>query len=91
MTKGTADIDRRLRAIAIARHIIETDDTYRITGIKFGVSSTTVYNDIKHRLPRIDSQLTEAVQTIARTHFETKHLRGGEAIRQKWLNIKGGK
>lgn len=77
------------RAVHVAEHILQTDDTYRQAAKKFSVSKTTVQKDLTHRLPHIDKGLAAKVGEIARIHQQTMHIRGGEAVRRKWAEAKG--
>lgn len=77
------------RAVDVGQHILQTDDTYREAAKKFSVSKTTIHKDLTCRLPYIDKGLAVRVGEIARIHQQTMHIRGGEAVRRKWLEAKG--
>ena len=73
------------RAIKIGEHIVETKDTIRTTGKKFGVARSTVYRDITERLPKINKELAIKVSEVLEFNKTVRHIRGGEATRNKYL------
>ncbi len=73
-----------LRTVKEAEYIILTKKTIRQTAEYFNVSKSTVHNDLKNRLPRINLKLFKKVQKILKIHFDEKHLKGGEATKQKF-------
>lgn len=76
----------RKRAVRIAQHIIQTTDTVRQTADVFGISKSTVHKDVSERLPRINKQLAEEVKLVLDKNKAERHLRGGEATRQKYAH-----
>lgn len=74
----------RKRAVKIAQHILRTSDTVRQTAEVFGISKSTVHKDVAERLPRIDEQMAEQVRFILEKNKAERHIRGGEATRQKY-------
>jgi len=76
----------RKRAVKIAQHILRTSDTVRQTAEVFGISKSTVHKDVAERLPRIDEQLAEEVKLILEKNKAERHIRGGEATRQKYAS-----
>ncbi|MBP8820228.1 MAG: sporulation transcriptional regulator SpoIIID [Syntrophomonadaceae bacterium] len=74
----------RKRAVKVAQHILNTSDTVRQTAQVFGISKSTVHKDVAERLPRIDEQLAEEVKSILEKNKAERHIRGGEATRQKY-------
>lgn len=79
----------RKRAVKIAHHIIRTSDTVRQTAEVFGISKSTVHKDVAERLPRIDRLLSEEVKKILEQNKAERHIRGGEATRQKYAAQQG--
>ncbi len=74
----------RKRAVRIANHIVKTSNTVRQTAEIFGISKSTVHKDVAERLPRIDLKLAEEVKEILEKNKAERHIRGGEATRQKY-------
>jgi putative DeoR family transcriptional regulator (stage III sporulation protein D) len=72
------------RTIKIGRCIVETNSTVRSIAKKFGVSKSTVHKDLTERLPEINANLAEEVKDILEYHKAIRHLRGGEATKQKY-------
>ena len=71
-----------------SNYIIETNKTIREVADVFGVSKSTVHNDIRKRLMEIDKNLYEKVSSILKYHIDIKHIRGGEATKRKFLERK---
>ncbi len=63
---------------------METRKTVRVIAKEFGVSKSTVHKDLTERLPDINPDLANEVKTILEYHKSIRHLRGGEATRQKY-------
>ncbi|ABI69664.1 sporulation transcriptional regulator SpoIIID [Syntrophomonas wolfei] len=74
----------RKRAVKIAYHILQTSNTVRQTAEVFGISKSTVHKDVSERLPRINRDLAEQVRCILDKNKAERHIRGGEATRQKY-------
>lgn len=76
------DIDQRARSLAL--YIIETNSTVRAAADRFGVSKSTVHKDLAERLKSIDRILYEQAREVLDKNKAERHLRGGEATRQKY-------
>ena len=72
------------RTLKIADYILETKKTVRVIAKEFGVSKSTVHKDLTERLPDINPERANAVQEILDYHKSVRHLRGGEATKQKY-------
>lgn len=75
------------RVLEEANYIINTKKTLRDIAKVFGVSKSTVHKDLKDRLSHIDKELSEEVLDILLDHKETRHIRGGESTRKKYLKV----
>ena len=62
-----------------------TGSTVRDVAEVFGVSKSTVHNDIRKRLIDIDKRLYKKVSNILKYHTDIKHIRGGESTKRKYL------
>ncbi|MCY0884643.1 MAG: sporulation transcriptional regulator SpoIIID, partial [Firmicutes bacterium] len=51
-----------------------------------GVSKSTVHKDVTERLPKVNAQLALEVKKVLEVNKAERHLRGGEATRQKFRN-----
>lgn len=76
--------DIKERALKAGVYIVETNETVREAARTFGISKSTVHKDITERLPAIHPELSARVASILDEHKAIRHLRGGEATRQKW-------
>ena len=76
------------RCVLLAMYLIENKTTVRATAKKFGISKSTVHKDITQNLKKNNSALYEQVQQILEQNKDERHLRGGEATKQKYLQQK---
>ena len=76
-------IEARVRDIA--DYILLTGATVRRCARRFGVSKTTVHKDMRERLPLISPATARAVSRVLQLNKVERHIRGGEATRQKYL------
>ncbi len=78
----TDTIDERARELAL--YVLETGSTIRATAERFGISKSTVHKDLTRRLEQTDRLLWLRVREILDRNKAVRHLRGGEATRQKY-------
>lgn len=76
------------RVMQLARYIVETGATVRSTASKFRVSKSTVHKDITERLNEINPGLAAEVKEVLENNKAERHIRGGLATREKYLNIR---
>lgn len=76
------------RAIELAHYIIDTGDTVRGAAKKFGISKSTVHKDVSERLTHINNVLAIEVRKILDENKAERHIRGGMATKQKYINKK---
>ena len=76
------------RVIQLDRYIVETGATVRSTAAKFRVSKSTVHKDITERLNEINPGLASEVKEVLENNKAERHIRGGLATREKYLNIR---
>ena len=76
------------RVIEESNYIIKTKDTIRDIAKVFEVSKSTVHKDLKERLLEIDVDLYNEVSSILRYHLDIRHIRGGNATKEKFLSKK---
>ena len=79
------------RAVMLARYIVENKTTVRKTAEKYGISKSTVHKDVSVRLKEIDSSLYNNVKQVLELNKAQRHIRGGNATRNKYLMIKNAK
>lgn len=73
------------RAVSLGKYILKTGQTVRQTAVVYGISKSTVHNDVSIKLRKIDAKLYERVSVVLAKNFQEKHLRGGEATKRKYL------
>ena len=76
------------RVIKIATFIVKYNATIRSTAKHFSMAKSTVHYDIQHRLPNCSKLLFEKVKKVLKNNFSEKHIRGGEATKNYYLNRK---
>ena len=74
------------RAIALAHYIVENGATVRAAAKKYGISKSTVHKDVTSRLEKLDPALFREVRQVLDVNREERHIRGGAATREKYLN-----
>lgn len=76
------------RTLLVANHIKESGDTIRKTAQVYGISKSTVHNDLSKRLKFYNVKLYYDVQKVLDKNFAEKHIRGGMTTKTKYLKIK---
>ena len=76
------------RACALAVFIIETGATVRSAAKHFGISKSTVHKDLSQRLPQYNKTLYQQVRKVLNLNKAERHIRGGQATRQKYQQQK---
>ena len=76
------------RVIEEARFIAETGATVRTAAKVFHYSKSTVHKDVTERLRFIDGLLFYRVKRVLKKNLDERHIRGGLATREKYLNAK---
>ncbi|MCH5166077.1 MAG: sporulation transcriptional regulator SpoIIID [Clostridiales bacterium] len=74
------------RAIELGNYIVQNECTVRDAAKYFEMGKSTVHKDVTERLPHLDRPLFEKVRKILDYNLSVRHLRGGEATKQKCLN-----
>lgn len=75
------------RSCELAVYIIETGATVRSAARKFGISKSTVHKDCQ-RLKSCNYSLYLQVRQVLEENKRQRHIRGGEATRQKYKGIR---
>ena len=76
------------RVLELANYIVNTNSTVRAAAKKFRVSKSTVHKDITERLLELNPSLTLEVKNVLENNKAERHLRGGMATREKYLQAK---
>ena len=72
------------RCIILATYMIENKATVRSVATRFGISKSTVHKDLTHILREVNMPMYSEVQEILQTNKKERHLRGGEATKNKY-------
>lgn len=72
------------RATKIANYIIKENATVRQAAKYFGVSKSTVHKDITDRMERFNPVLAKNARKVLDTNKSERHLRGGQATKEKY-------
>ena len=78
------------RAVRFAHYIIENGATVRDAAREFGISKSTVHKDVTERLPGINHQLYRRVKAVLEKNKQERHIRGGQATKQKYARERSG-
>jgi len=73
-----------IRVTEAAEYIRSTGATVRVCAKKMGVSKTTIHKDMRERLREISPSLYEEVSAVLAKNKAERHIRGGEATREKY-------
>lgn len=76
------------RVIRCAEYIIQTGCTVRACSAHFAISKSTVHKDVAERLRFIDEDLFEQVREVLSLNLSQRHIRGGQATKEKYLRGK---
>ena len=74
------------RAVEVATYIIENNATVRQAAKQFGISKSTVHKDCAERLTQVNPNLANEVRKVLDVNKAERHIRGGLATKEKYLN-----
>lgn len=77
------------RIMKEAYFIAQTGATVRKTAQVFHFSKSTVHKDVSYRLIHLDRELYAKVKIALQKNLAERHIRGGEATRKKYLELRG--
>ncbi len=72
------------RCVILANYLVENKTTVRKVAARFGISKSTVHKDITLKLKAVNKSLHEQVMEVLNINKQERHIRGGEATRQKY-------
>ena len=75
------------RCVMLAAYLVENRSTVRAVAAHFGISKSTVHKDITQTLKKVNKTLYYEAKSILAQNKQERHLRGGEATRQKYSKI----
>lgn len=73
------------RAEKLGEYIIDHNATVRGAAQRFGVSKSTVHKDVSQRLRALNPALYAQVRRVLDANKSERHIRGGMAIKKKYL------
>lgn len=79
-----------IRVTEAAEYIRATGATVRVCAKRFGVSKTTIHKDMRERLKEISPALYAKVSQVLAKNKAERHIRGGEATREKYQKTQQG-
>lgn len=74
------------RCEMLGTYIVENNATVRDAAKKFAISKSTVHKDVTEKLYNENRQLYKQVKAVLEKNKSERHLRGGEATKQKYLS-----
>ena len=69
----------------LANYLIENGATVRAAAARFGISKSTVHKDITQVLPKVNRSLYLHAKQVLEKNKRERHLRGGQATKDKYL------
>ena len=79
------NINIQNRVLKEAIYMLETKETIRSVAKHFKVSKSTVHDDLKVKLKKINKLLAIDISKILKNHIPVRHIRGGESTRLRYL------
>lgn len=73
------------RCVVIGNYIVETGSTVRAAAKHFGYCKSTIHNEVTKVLKKTNKAVYNNVQRVLQKNKEERHLRGGEATKQLYL------
>lgn len=75
------------RCVTLGLYIVENNATVRNAAKQFGISKSTVHQDVTMRLEQVSPQLFEQVRAVLQQNKQERHIRGGEATKKKYAEL----
>ena len=76
------------RCVIIASYMLENNLTVRAVAKRFGISKSTVHKDVTQNLKSIHPELYKKIRSLLEKNKQERHIRGGEATKQKYMLAK---
>ena len=78
----------RERCEILAVYLVKNNATVRNTAKRFGISKSTVHKDITERLKSVNRGLFEEAAKVLDKNKSERHIRGGIATKNKYIEIR---
>lgn len=79
--------DIGMRAVALGEYIVEHRATVRAAASATGISKSTVHKEVTQKLRETDYDLYRKVRDILDLNKSERHIRGGNATREKYRRM----
>lgn len=79
--------DAEQRAEALGEYIVQNKATVRAAAAATGISKSTIHKEVTQRLRRINRDLYDQVRDILDLNKSERHIRGGNATREKYRRL----
>jgi len=76
------------RCVILGKYIVENNATVRAAARQFGISKSTVHQDITTKLEKTNALLFNEVKAVLDKNKQERHIRGGEATKKKYKELK---
>lgn len=86
--RDTIPPDLAQRCLRIAAYMLEHHATIRQAAKAFGLSKSSIHKDMHQRLPLLHESVGQQVALLLQYNKAVRHLRGGAATRQKFLDAR---
>ena len=80
-----SDWGGRERCVILGEYLVEKQATVRSDAQVFGISKSTVHKDVTEVLKGVNHALYREVQELLYKNKQERHIRGGEATKQKYI------
>ena len=77
------------RVLKVGLTYVEDESTVREVAKKLKVSKSTVHEDLRERLPKLNPSLYRIAEEILIRNTEERAIRGGQATREYWEKRRG--
>ncbi len=76
--------EKQERCVILGQYIVENNATVRSAAKQFGISKSTVHQDITTKLQQVNHKLHDEVKQVLDRNKQERHLRGGQATKEKY-------
>ncbi len=80
--------DLEHRCVLLGEYLLEKKATVRDAAKAFGISKSTVHKDVTEKLRQVSPSLYTEVHTLLLQNKAQRHLRGGQATREKYQQLR---
>lgn len=76
------------RVYEVCDYIISTKSTVRNAAKEFNISKSSIHKDVTDRISKLNPFIAKQVKEILNINLAERHIRGGEATKNKYKNNK---